>query len=119
MTDYNDGNWHGWNGGECPVHPKSKIQWSRFTGIGTFGISYQGEGPAENAAWSSHGQDPHLSAFRVIKPYVDPPSPREWWSLWSPSGNLIGNFTKKSAEEKNVVHYQGKGEIIHVREVFE
>ena len=23
MVDYNDGNWHGWDGGECPVHPES------------------------------------------------------------------------------------------------
>lgn len=25
MTDYNDGKWHGWNGGKCPVHPKSNV----------------------------------------------------------------------------------------------
>ena len=25
MTDYNDGKWHGWNGGECPVHPGSVV----------------------------------------------------------------------------------------------
>ena len=25
MTNYNDGKWHGWNGGECPVHPKSMV----------------------------------------------------------------------------------------------
>ena len=26
MTDYNDGKWHGWNGGECPVHPESELK---------------------------------------------------------------------------------------------
>ena len=26
MTNYNDGNWHGWNGGECPVHPKTIVE---------------------------------------------------------------------------------------------
>lgn len=29
MTDYNDGKWHGWNGGysgECPIHPESRIE---------------------------------------------------------------------------------------------
>lgn len=26
MTNYNDGKWHGWNGGKCPVHPESIVQ---------------------------------------------------------------------------------------------
>ena len=25
MTNYNDGRWHGWNGGECPVHPETVV----------------------------------------------------------------------------------------------
>lgn len=25
MTDYRDGYWHRWNGGECPVNPKDKV----------------------------------------------------------------------------------------------
>lgn len=25
MSDYYDGCWHGWNGGECPVHPETII----------------------------------------------------------------------------------------------
>ena len=28
MTNtYNDGKWHGWNGGECPVHPKTVVDY--------------------------------------------------------------------------------------------
>ena len=23
--NYNDGRWHGWNGGECPVHPETVV----------------------------------------------------------------------------------------------
>ena len=26
MINYNDGKWHGWNGGECPVHPETVIE---------------------------------------------------------------------------------------------
>ena len=26
MTDYSDGKWHGWNGGDCPVHPNSMVE---------------------------------------------------------------------------------------------
>lgn len=25
MTDYSDGEWHGWNGGECPVRPDGVV----------------------------------------------------------------------------------------------
>ena len=33
MTGYNDGKWHGWNGGECPVHPKSRVQGLEPVGV--------------------------------------------------------------------------------------
>ena len=26
MEDYNDGGWHLWNGGECPVHSKTVVE---------------------------------------------------------------------------------------------
>ena len=114
MTDYNDGKWHGWNGGECPVHPKTLIDyvWLYKGDKGSVvltderagGILFEGSGRGE------------LVAFRVVKEYKEP---REWWILWSPKGNLIGNFSKASAEDKNRTHYAGKGEIVHVREVLD
>lgn len=59
-TDYNDGNWHGWNGGECPVHPMSKVE----------GLE------ASGGQWVAlaNGNDWQLfrGAFRVVKPYVAP-----------------------------------------------
>ena len=72
MTNYNDGKWHGWNGGECPVHPKSKVN--------TFFIhnglvpSTQGDGTISDACrqdWSC------VIAFRVVKEYREP---RERWA---------------------------------------
>lgn len=61
MTDYNDGNLHGWNGGECPVHPKSRIEgleWdlkARWTAL------------AEDNDWSSF-----KGAFRIIHVHREP-----------------------------------------------
>lgn len=77
MTNYNDGKWHGWNGGDCPVHQNSRIQWTRYNGIGVTGIAYAGEGPARDANWeTTHGSGGHLSAFRVTKEHREP---REFW----------------------------------------
>lgn len=64
MTDYNDGKWHGWNGGKCPVHPMSVVEILEPV-VGRF------EGPASNIHWK------HLKgAFRVIKQHREP---REVW----------------------------------------
>lgn len=62
MTDYNDGKWHGWNGGSCPVHPKSEVQVATRDGI--FSRS------AENWAWDCK-YIPTI-AFRVVKKFEEP-----------------------------------------------
>lgn len=64
MTDYNDGKWHGWNGGECPVHPKSIVQAMEENGSGW-------KSEAENCDWRLM-----CGAFRVTKEYREP---REFW----------------------------------------
>ena len=48
-VDYNDGNWHGWNGGECPVHPDSEIAVKWMTRDGLFGVD--DERMARNYNW--------------------------------------------------------------------
>jgi hypothetical protein len=69
-VNYNDGNWWGWNGGECPVHPESTIE-ARFL---------RSNAPVKNFAraflWFHDGHDDDIIAFRVIKEYKDP---REVW----------------------------------------
>ena len=69
MTNYNDGNWHIWHGGECPVHPKSMVEaiW-HDANQETTGIR---KGLALGGAW--RGQ---IVKFRVVKEYREP---REWW----------------------------------------
>jgi hypothetical protein len=69
MTNYNDGKWHGWNGGECPVHPKSKInvKWS-CNGVET--------GEATAYSFSAHWTGHVICAFRVVEEHKEP---REFW----------------------------------------
>ena len=75
MTNYNDGNWHGWDGGECPVHPKTEVEavW-HDPRRNTAGIT--GPRPAKvdgtTLAWG------HVVRFRVVKEYLEP---RTIWVL--------------------------------------
>ena len=65
MTDYNNGKIHGWNGGDCPVHPESKvITWHRNS---LYQRTYAGE-----YWWDHRDTDGDIIAFQVIKAYVEP-----------------------------------------------
>lgn len=102
MIDYNDGNWHGWSGGECPVHMESRIDhvW-HDDNIKQAGITKGCLAGA--AAW---GQ---TLKFRVTKPYVEPKKPREWW---------IDATTNVAWDDKELacdVVYEHL--LVHVREV--
>ena len=99
MTNYNDGAWHGWNGGECPVHPKSMVEavW-HDPNQETTGIR---KGPALGGAWHSQ-----IVKFRVVKEYREP---REFW--------IVGVCVFESAREAKTA-FPGCTPI-HVREVTE
>jgi hypothetical protein len=64
MTNYNDGNWHGWNGGDRPVHPYTVVE-----------VFCDGEkltpGEADCFAWSKDGYA-DIVAFRVVKEHKEP-----------------------------------------------
>lgn len=65
MTDYNDGTIHGWNGGDCPVHPETVVEvWFREGG--------REELLADAYVWTCHFNEGDIIAFRVVKPYVEP-----------------------------------------------
>ena len=97
MTDYNDGKWHGWNGGECPVHPKSEVQVLHSDN----GILNERRAGIEE--WSSE----YIIAFRVTKPHKEP---REFWI--DPYGYAHDN--PKDAKPTSPMQ-----SAIHVREVIE
>ena len=71
MTNYNDGKWHGWNGGECPVHPESVVdaRWKHTS----LDRPLMAAGYFDRHAWL--WGDPTVSeivAFRVVKEYREP-----------------------------------------------
>ena len=76
MTNYNDGNWHGWNGGECPVHPKSVVdaRW-KHTSIDR-PLMNAGDFDRHTWLWGQPGIA-EIVAFRVVKEYSEP---RECWA---------------------------------------
>ena len=106
MTDYNDGKWHGWNGGECPVHPKSVVEaiWhdpnKNTAGFQPERTAYEDEGP--RLAWS------HVVKFRVVREYYEP---REFWIV---NGSVA--MPSLSAAEALCAGNEGYT-ITHVREV--
>lgn len=102
MTNYNDGKWHGWNGGECPVHPDSVVEYISAINGPVRRESHYGKTEASNVVWEGH-DDWFISAFRVVKEYREP---REFW---------IDKQDRQVLERdpKDSVYY------IHVREVIE
>jgi hypothetical protein len=66
MTDYNDGQIHGWNGGDCPVHPETKVRtWRRNLGSS---ICCK----AKDTPWLHTYADGDVIAFQVVQQYVEP-----------------------------------------------
>ena len=110
MTNYNDGKWHGWNGGECPVHPKTEVEalWVAEDG----GYSKVGPKAAKDIAWKSpQTGSTHdcVSAFRVTKENREP---REWWMVDSEA------FDSPELAKQEICKWGLTGkEIVHVREV--
>lgn len=95
MTDYNDGLWHGWNGGECPVHPKSSVE-AVFRSQVTppFSCSIR---PAASWDWSAPAS--FVVAFRVIKPYREP---RVWWIVLTCYGDTWTTCPTEEAAKRFV-----------------
>lgn len=107
MTNYNDGLWHGWNGGECPVHPETVVdEIALRTGISS-------GRKARSIAWFMTEENcPNpIIAFRVIKEHKEP---REFWIV-----NSYTYTTLKSAVTYAKTFGFEQDEIIHVREVLE
>jgi hypothetical protein len=81
QVNYNDGNWHRWNGAtECPVHPSSVVEYVWHDEIGMSGVLNRVSG------WD--GSDTRIKwaqviKFRVTKEYVAPVEPREFWIMLS------------------------------------
>ena len=95
------GEWQGWNGGVCPVHPLCVVEymmadWESHTEV------------AGDLDWSSQGDHWDIRKYRLIEEYKRKPEKvaREWWI----GGNEL--FKTKHQAEK-----EGWDNPIHVMEV--
>ena len=94
MTDYNDGKWHGWNGGECPVHPETIIDYvwlcqgvkNTFLAINQHAFETLFEG-------NDYGK---LVVFRVVKEYKEPKEIYSACGLYFPTKELAKVYADKS-----------------------
>lgn len=74
MTNYNDGNWHGWNGGECPVHPETLIE-ARYETSANSAEFDAAQIKAKDRApgcWQHRAGFNGIIAFRVVKEHREP-----------------------------------------------
>ncbi len=103
MENYEVGKWHGWNGGECPVHPETVVEYVMVDGD-------KDTACAGAIEWSNDipPDDWIVIAFRVIKEHREP---REFWIC---PGN--DKFDDVIHEMKGSFSALG---FIHVREVIE
>lgn len=76
MTEYKENVWHGWNGGDCPVHRQSEVEAIWQNPDRTF-IPLAVNGRAGSLRWARGGCG-SIVAFRVVKEYREP---REYWML--------------------------------------
>lgn len=106
MVDYNDGEWHGWPTGACPVHPESVVDVKFSDGEECKGYH------AEDWNWDTD----KIIAFRVTKPYDEPPKPREFWINEYPNEVGGAHSSKADADEYAM---NNRIRCIHVREVIE
>lgn len=106
MTNYNDGKWHGWNGGECPVHHETVVEVAMYNSSGLHVEDADGFNWRNDVEYLAK-----VIAFRVIKEHKEP---REFWLI-----NGYQHTTRESAETYAKTFGYEFTEIIHVREVLE
>ena len=96
MVDYNDGKWHAWNGGECPVHPESLVETYRLDQSSDYLPECRGEyheredtddgsAMAGGIPWHNPPYNKKIIAFRVVKEYKEP---REVFLAQKPHGGV-------------------------------
>lgn len=116
VPDYNDGKWHGWNGGECPVHPKTEVDVVLRCG------ALKAGNLGQDLYWSGPDKLPrsHIVAFRVVKVYREP---REFWIGNDPNRKNVdgtGNSNPIFSSREHALRMgwgNQQDDLIHVREV--
>ena len=111
MTNYNDGKWHGWNGGERPVHPESMVEWLHVSEVLERDFR---DAPAILAGYFDDWSE--IIAFRVVKEYREP---RECWAYLTHMHDSLADAEAFRAQVD--ANHPGRGHldtpITHWREV--
>ena len=90
--EYVEGQWYGWNGGECPVHPETVVDVAVDATKGFIDL-YESR-LAGNFNWSRDSAGPIIT-FRVVKHHVEP---NVFWVNEYDIGYCIAHKTKKLAK---------------------
>lgn len=88
-STYKPGIWYGWNGGECPVHPKDELEIVDAHGVSAHGM-------AGGFNWNEL-----RGAFMIITPYVEPRKPREVWMNYYDYGLGWNTYRTRYEADKN------------------
>lgn len=100
MTNYNDGKWHGWNGGKCPVNPESVVDV-------TYAYGEQSTGDyAKYIMWD----EPLL--FRVVKAAKES---RTFWLVVIPTGMFHFDNEDRAREHRR----KFGGELVQAKKVID
>lgn len=97
MTEYVTGQIYGWNGGECPVHPKTKIKiWTRSwrpSGVDT---------DAGSCSWKHINAGSDLVCFQVITSYIEP---KTIWVNEYADGRVCAYTSEEAAKRAEGGHH--------------
>jgi hypothetical protein len=108
QIDYNDGNWHSWNGGECPVNSESEVQYTTKAG------STDGSGQlVRHLRWSKNVESSDIVAFRVSKVYIPEVITGSEEELWFVKDNKHQGYLKLTQTPCDNIW----DEVIHVKVV--
>jgi hypothetical protein len=110
MTEYVTGQNYGWNGGECPVHPDTKVKiWTRAvlvcSGVDT---------DAGLCAWEHKQDGMDIVCFQVITAYAEP---KTIWVNEDESGEGTAYTSEKEAKlGKHTFHKRVAVKYVEVKE---
>lgn len=92
---YEVGKWYGWNGGECPVPPNTKVR-VVFSEDLEYNTGFQDE-VREAKYWHWDSEYSPIVAFRIVKEEYK--EPREFWILCSGETDIYSHGIYETEEE--------------------